>query len=358
MGNVFSGPPSVKPNPAGERGINVSPNDSLDTTPTQHEALTNAVTADVVATPKIIRPRKEHTISPKQLRSGKQPLQEHTTAGSTPPNKRRGSLFGITHGITPPANRKSKQREITYVLGGSGVGKSTYIQMNMNFHIVIDPDKIRGLCPHEDPDPDGKGSITYKWTKTRCKELLEEAVVREVGQYAVPGTGKSTAREGLSSHMATILIRAKAAGFQTKLVYLKATPEIALKRNKMRPRALPDRLVLESLENAAKAFEILKMVVHEAIEVSASDDVSFMRGRSMTGGTPHEKPRQLEEKEPGAASRDSSFRSAAGSEFSDSYSIGAASDAPAEKLQALNAYHVIRKLGEGGFGKVRQLWRA
>ena len=351
MGNAFSGP-SVKPNPKAESDGESSVDGSNASTPNQLRA------GDVIG------------VSPNKLRAGDSPRGirrmnsngvplDGTMVAATPPKhrptakQRRGSIWG--------GKKTAEQHtEIVYVIGGSGVGKSTYIQMHMNFHVVIDPDKIRGLCPHDDPDPDGKGSITYKWTKTRARRtnrarkarrcsraqrrtpplthkrstsrwalqaarsylrrqscerrastlatvlallprpatswptgapsytaldyaasprqrrarslrsrppalgrlfihhtsmhshlrrlrrkyavrLLSVAQPRPTPRrYAVPGTGKSTARENLNSHMATIMIRAKAAGFHTKLVYLNATPEMALKRNKMRARALPE----------------------------------------------------------------------------------------------------------------------
>ena len=212
-------------------------------------------------------------------------------------------------------------------MGGAGVGKSTYIVQHLHFHSIIDPDKIRGLCPHHDDDPNSEGSITYKWTKQRCRELLEEALERRTGHYAVPGTGKSTAKQGTESHMASVIFRAKQLGFRTKIVHLTCTVEEALARNQSRVRCVPDVVVLKSMDDAAAAVEVLRPLVDEVIEPSSSGNVEFMRGRSMTGAV------------------DGMKNETEGAE-------GGAGDSAVRAIMALNSYKIIRKLGQGGFGKV------
>ena len=185
-----------------------------------------------------------------------------------------GNATNFGHGTAP---------EIVYVIGGSGCGKSTYVLEHFSFHAVIDPDKLSGLCPEQDDNPDAKNSVTYRWSKKRCVELLEEALTRRAGQYAVPGTGKTTARQGADSYMAKLLVRAREAGFVTRLIYLKCSTETAKARNASRKRTLPDEVVIKSLADAEAAYELLKPTVHEARVVDVSMDVSFKRGRSMTG---------------------------------------------------------------------------
>ena len=175
-----------------------------------------------------------------------------------------------------------KACEMVYVIGGAGVGKSTYIREKLaQTHQVIDPDTLRTLCPHQDPDPDGKGSITYKWTKRRSEELLN-AALKHPGRYAFPGTGKTTGKELLKSKKAKLLKRAAEVGFHTRLIYLYCSDETALQRNEERPRRLTDETVLESLRAAEAAFEALRHLCHEAQKIDVDRQKRAIRGRSMS----------------------------------------------------------------------------
>ena len=116
------------------------------------------------------------------------------------------------------------------------------------------------MCPLEDPDPNGKDSVTYHWTKRRIDELMAEAL-ENPGRYAIPGTGGTTGKDGEKSKKVQYLRRAKDAGFVTRVVLLTCSDDVALKRNARRPRQLPEEIVKSSIEAAAAAFEVAEQAV-------------------------------------------------------------------------------------------------
>ena len=170
-------------------------------------------------------------------------------------------------------------KEMLYVIGGAAVGKSTYIKQNLAMtHIIIDPDTLKDVCPLKDPDPDAKGSPTYLWTKKRVAELMESALA-EPGRYVIVGTGGTTGSEGGSSKKAEYLRRARAAGFKTKCVYLICPADVAVQRNRSRPKGLSDDIVLTSLKAAEAAFKTLRDVCDEAEQIDVSMDRRAQNGR-------------------------------------------------------------------------------
>jgi len=277
-----------------------------------------------------------------------------TSSGKGSPKARQHSILRFTRESSDGTSKRAReatikqQREIVYILGGSGVGKSTWVLENLNFHVVIDPDKLQSLCPLTDPDPEGKNSITYRWTKQRCSELLEEALKRKQGNYAIPGTGKSTASKGLESDMGKLLQRAKAAGFKTRLIHLSCDEEVAWARNATRARKLSHEVVMGSLAHASKAFEVLKPICDETVVHEVSGDQAFMRGRSTTGGAAmHNRGGRLQLRD-----RTKSVMQMEDGRHSGSSGSGRDTNVGMERIAALNAFRVIRKLGEGGYGKV------
>ena len=176
----------------------------------------------------------------------------------------------------------SPASELVYVLGGAGVGKSTWIQSNLQqTHKVLDPDSLMAMCPLEDPDPNGKDSVTYHWTKRRIDELMAEAL-ENPGRYAIPGTGGTTGKDGEKSKKVQYLRRAKDAGFVTRVVLLTCSDDVALKRNARRPRQLPEEIVKSSIEAAAAAFEVLSKQCDMAQQIDVSAHKSGLRGRRMS----------------------------------------------------------------------------
>lgn len=174
-----------------------------------------------------------------------------------------------------------RPREVTYVIGGAAVGKSTWIRQNLSMtHIIIDPDTLKELCPLQDENPDAKGSPTYVWTKMRASELMENALV-EPGRYVIVGTGGSTGSKegGSSSKKVEFLQRAREAGYTTRVVLLHCPTEVALERNSSRPKGLSKDIVLESLQTAHAAFLTLRNVCDEAEKIDTSTNNKDAHGR-------------------------------------------------------------------------------
>ena len=177
-----------------------------------------------------------------------------------------------------------RQREMVYVLGASGVGKSTWIKRNLaRTHRIIDPDIMVKDCPLEDPHPEAVNSASFVWAKQQSDDLLEAVLASTDGHsIAFPGTGKGTCKRGCMSKKCDYILRAKRAGFKTRCVFLTCPREIALTRNATRPRRLPDELVDTSLESAALAFEFLREIVDVAEEHDTSVHSAMLQGRSMS----------------------------------------------------------------------------
>lgn len=187
----------------------------------------------------------------------------------------------------PKAEQHADAREMVYVLGGSGVGKSTWINAHLaKSHLIVDPDIMVKDCPLEDPRPEEADSISFLWAKRRSDELLEKALLDgSHASFAFPGTGKGTCNGGSLSKKAAFILRAKEAGFRTRCVYLTCPREAAIARNAKRPRRLPDALVDASLETAKTAYEYIRHLVHVAEELDVSSHRARLQGRSMSEGT-------------------------------------------------------------------------
>ena len=169
------------------------------------------------------------------------------------------------------------------------MGKSVFVQRQLeDTHVVIDPDRLKVLCPVDDSDPDGQDSITYLWTKQTCNQLMEEAITNlgkgSLKSYAFPGTGKGigTSEDATKSYKLDFLLRARAAGFRLRVIYLHCPEPVALERNASRQRQLPNDLVVSSLKHAARAYACLSHVADAAESVDVGDDDSFWHGRSAT----------------------------------------------------------------------------
>ena len=185
----------------------------------------------------------------------------------------------------PPSGASGRKPEFVYVLGGAGAGKSTWIQDNLEgTHLIIDPDRLVAICPLDDPCPTAVRSATYLWTKQHCEELLQDAL-RDDGMqnrkmnYAIIGTGKGIAQEGIAANKAQIILRAKALGFRTRTVYLVCPVEIALERNLGRPRALPEEVVRTTCQSASVAYATLKGICDVCQEYDVSQRRSKLVGQ-------------------------------------------------------------------------------
>ena len=173
--------------------------------------------------------------------------------------------------------------EMVYILGGAGVGKSTWVQQSQlsRTHQMIDPDRIVGLCPIDDANPGGVDSPTHRWCKQQCNELLEEALKSPRRQsFVLVGTGKSFGNKAPNKHPKVQLMRrATQMGFRTRVIFLHCPVDVARERNASRPRSLPDELVVSTMESSRRLYELLRAVCDVAEERDTSAHESFRRGR-------------------------------------------------------------------------------
>jgi len=172
---------------------------------------------------------------------------------------------------------------MVYILGGAGVGKSTWVQQSQlsRTHQMIDPDRIVGLCPIDDANPGGVDSPTHRWCKQQCNELLEEALKSPRRQsFVLVGTGKSFGNKAPNKHPKVQLMRrATQMGFRTRVIFLHCPVDVARERNASRPRSLPDELVVSTMESSRRLYELLRAVCDVAEERDTSAHESFRRGR-------------------------------------------------------------------------------
>lgn len=186
-----------------------------------------------------------------------------------------------------------KKREFVYVLGGAGVGKSTWTAKNLEAtHEILDPDRLQALCPLEDPKPDAQGSPTYLWCKEQCKLRVEQALAADADgtrSFAMLGTGKLSVVRRLEArgeeHPKIMLLRqARSAGYRTRVVCLHCPIEVALARNASRPRALADEHVRETVLGSNALYELLRAEADACEEHDVSEHHARSRGRRASMG--------------------------------------------------------------------------
>jgi predicted kinase len=172
--------------------------------------------------------------------------------------------------------------ELAYILGGAGVGKSTWIIDNSLAltHQIIDPDRLAGLCPIEDDDPAGVSSPTHRWCKQRSCELLEEALTStKLQSFALVGTGKSFATLTGTHPKVHLMERATALGLRTRVIFLHCPLDVARARNASRPRSLPDEVIVSSMESSRRLFELLRDVCDVSEEHDTRKHQPSRKGR-------------------------------------------------------------------------------
>ena len=172
--------------------------------------------------------------------------------------------------------------ELAYILGGAGVGKSTWVLDNSlaQTHQIIDPDRLVGLCPVEDDDPAGVDSPTHRWCKQRSRELLEEALSStKLQSFALVGTGKSFATLTGKHPKVHLMERAAALGLRTRVIFLHCPLDVARARNASRPRSLPDEVIASSIESSRRLFELLRDVCDVSEEHDTRKHQPSRKGR-------------------------------------------------------------------------------
>ncbi|NWF69191.1 MAG: AAA family ATPase [Chloroflexi bacterium] len=155
--------------------------------------------------------------------------------------------------------------EIVFVMGLPGAGKSTWVSHNLKGFGIIDPDRIKRRHPLYNPH---RPQLIHRWSKDIAARLYLNVLHMRVGRWVVVGIG-SDADEMIFNMQA-----AQAAGFATRLVYVKCTLEKALARNGQRARQLPAELVAAKAARLDGSFNLTALYANFVNEVDNNVDLA------------------------------------------------------------------------------------
>jgi predicted kinase len=150
----------------------------------------------------------------------------------------------IDEGVNDPGIFKA-----IYMAGGPGSGKS-YVAFNVipksSGLKTINSDELFELgMKKNDLDPDLRKGYTSKHTavRTKAKQMTgkrQSIYMKGRLGLAIDGTGKDFKNIKTSSEML------KSFGYDTYMIFVNTSLEVALERNKQRQRSLPKALVIDS----------------------------------------------------------------------------------------------------------------
>jgi len=150
----------------------------------------------------------------------------------------------IDEGVNDPGIFKA-----IYMAGGPGSGKS-YVAFNVipkssGLKTINSDDLFELGMKKNDLDPDLRKGYTSKHTavRTKAKQMTgkrQSIYMKGRLGLAIDGTGKDFKNIKTSSEML------KSFGYDTYMVFVNTSLEVALERNKQRQRSLPKALVIDS----------------------------------------------------------------------------------------------------------------
>ena len=150
----------------------------------------------------------------------------------------------IAEGVNDPGIFKA-----IYMAGGPGSGKS-YVAFNVipkssGLKTINSDDLFELGMKKNDLDPDLRKGYTSKHTavRTKAKQMTgkrQSIYMKGRLGLAIDGTGKDFNNIKTSSEML------KGLGYDTYMVFVNTSLEVALERNKQRQRSLPKALVIDS----------------------------------------------------------------------------------------------------------------
>lgn len=135
-----------------------------------------------------------------------------------------------------------------FTMGLPGAGKSTVITRLGITGTVIDPDLIKRGLPGYDPR---QPELVHAESAMLSERMFSGALATVNSDWIVDGTGTN------SDKMVRKLRAAKAAGFATRLIYVRVSLQTALSRNAARERVVPEYVVREKALDISTAFEIV-----------------------------------------------------------------------------------------------------
>ncbi len=140
---------------------------------------------------------------------------------------------------------------ITFTAGCGGSGKSTMLLKHYPTLTGVDPDTIKTAMPSYDAA--NPHLVHAKSVTLAMREFYARLGAGE--DFFFDGTGKNVEK------YISLIAAAKAAGFKTRMFFVRAKLETCLARNAARPRVVPAEVILETYQALEVAQSILKHYV-------------------------------------------------------------------------------------------------
>jgi predicted kinase len=150
-----------------------------------------------------------------------------------------------------------KNKIAYFTMGISGSGKSSFIDKNLPGIIHLDSDKIKENLKGYNPlNP----SLVHK----RSKEILArqfKKILKGNKSFCYDGTGTN------AENLLYRIDKARKKGFKIILIYCKTTLKLALIRNKLRARQVPEDIIKDKARLIKYSFSIVKNYADKIIIV-------------------------------------------------------------------------------------------
>ena len=134
-----------------------------------------------------------------------------------------------------------------FTIGLPAAGKSTMTAETYPDLMVLDCDKIKAA--HPDYDPKNPAPL-HAWSKEVLRGQFETALAGS-DSFAYDSTGTDW------QSMAANMTAARLAGFEVVLFFVTCTMAESIRRNSLRDRVVPERIIREKAETVSHSFDIL-----------------------------------------------------------------------------------------------------
>jgi predicted ABC-type ATPase len=154
-------------------------------------------------------------------------------------------------------------KTVIFMAGLPAAGKSSYVREHYSKYVkccIVDPDAIAAKHPLFDPK---NPEPAHKATTHVVDEQFDRFLA--TGQSFILDT-----TAGRYDKLYSRIVRAKAAGFRVKLVYIIVPLSVSLERNRNRYRSVPDRVVIEKADDIGETFLKIRPFVDEVVVVDNS----------------------------------------------------------------------------------------
>lgn len=154
--------------------------------------------------------------------------------------------------------RVEGQSEMVFTMGIPGSGKSTVVRQlgYEDTHGILDPDIIKQTHPDYDPT---HPELIHEWSQSEMERQFMIALTSKNANYVIDGTGTN------SDKMVRRITEAKAAGFWTTLLYVQVPLTVALQRNAIRERTVPEAIVRQKALDIHTSFSLVAPHVDNVI---------------------------------------------------------------------------------------------